>query len=193
MLKVSDFFNELRLRRDSQIADFGCGVGENSKILSELVPDGKIFSIDVHKDLLEHLETDILREKKKQEKANLENTEGHIVDKILYQNIVPVWGDVEELEGTRLRDDSVDIILISNVFFMLQHKKVCIMEMKRVLKKYGKILFIDWHKHLGNSVLHKATILDEKNIERMFTEFGFSVHPMIHKDNNHFVLLIEKR
>ena len=70
MLKVSDFFGELKLRRDSQVADFGCGVGENSKILSELVVDGKVFAVDVHKDLLEHLETDILKEKKKQEKVN---------------------------------------------------------------------------------------------------------------------------
>lgn len=184
MLKVSDFFNELRLRRDSHVADFGCGVGENSKIISELVVDGKIFAIDVHKDLLEHLENDILKEKKKQEKSN---------HSPLYQNIVPVWGNIEEMEGTRLRDDSVDIILMSNVFFLLQHKKVCIMEIKRVLKKYGRILFIDWHTHLGNSVLHKAMVLDEKDIARMFTEFGFSVHPIVHKDKNHFVLLIEKR
>jgi Cu+-exporting ATPase len=46
MLKVSDFFDELRLRRDSHVADFGCGVGENSKILSELVPDGKVFAVE---------------------------------------------------------------------------------------------------------------------------------------------------
>ncbi len=193
MLKVSDFFSELRLRRDSHIADFGCGIGENSKILSELIVDGKIFAIDVHKDLLEHIENDILKEKKKQEKANLENKEGHIVDKILYQNIIPVWGDIEELEGTRLRDDSIDNILISNTFFLLQHKKTCIMEMKRVLKKYGKILFIDWHTHLGSSVLHKATVLNEEDVIKMFTEFGFTVHPVVHKNDNHFVLLIEKK
>lgn len=193
MLKVADFFNELRLRRDSHVADFGCSVGENVKILSELVPDGKVFAIDVHKDLLEHIETDILREKKKQEKANLENTAGHVVDNILYQNIIPVWGNFEELEGTRLRDDSIDSILISNTFFLLQHKKVCIMEMRRVLKKYGKILFIDWHKPLGSSVLHKESSLRESEIVQMFEEVGFMVHPRVHKDDNHFVLLIEKR
>lgn len=193
MLKVSDFFNELRLRRDSHVADFGCGIGENSKILSELVEDGKVFAIDVQKDLLEHIETDIKKEKRRQEKVNLENKEGHVMDKILYQNIVPVWGDIEELDGTRLRDDSIDAILISNVFFLLNHKKTCIMEMKRVLKKYGRILFIDWHTHLGNSVLHKERVLDEKVIEQMFKEFDFVVNPLIHKDGHHFVLLMEKK
>lgn len=193
MLKVSDFFSEMRLRRDSHVADFGCGIGENSKILSELVPDGKVFAVDVQKDLLEHIETDILREKKKQEKANLENQTGHVVDSILYQNIVPVWGDIEELEGTRLRDDSIDVILISNTFFLLQHKKVCIMEMKRVLKKYGRILLADWHTHLGNSVLHKERVLDEVAVTQLFSEFGFVIHPRIYKDKHHFVLLIEKK
>lgn len=193
MLKVSDFFGELRLRRDSHVADFGCGVGENVKILSELVPDGKVFAVDVHKDLLEHIETDINREKKRQEKVNLENKEGHVMDIIQYQNIVPVWGDIESLEGTRLRDDSVDCIIISNTFFLLQHRKTCIMEMKRVLKRYGRILLLDWHTQVGKSVLHKASVLSEKDIELMFLEFGFQVHPLVHSDDNHFVLLLEKR
>jgi len=193
MLKTSDFFGELKLRRDSHVADFGCGVGENAKVLSELVVDGKVFAIDVHKDLLEHIETDILKEKKKQEKANLEHKEGHVVDNILYQNIIPVWGDFEELEGTRLRDDSIDVILIANTFFLLNHKKVCVMEMKRVLKKYGRILFIDWHTHLGKSVTHKESTLDQDQIIKLFEEFGFIVHPKILTDNHHFVLLIEKR
>lgn len=193
MLRASDFFNELKLRRDTHITDFGCGVGENTKILSELVPDGKVFAVDVHKDLLEHVEMDILKEKRKQEKANLENLEGHVVDNILYQNIIPVWGDIEELEGTRLRDESIDAILMSNVFFLLGHKKVCIMEMKRVLRKYGKILFVDWGKPVGQSVLHKASIMREDDVVNMFREFGFEVYPKIHSDDNHFVLLIEKR
>jgi ubiquinone/menaquinone biosynthesis C-methylase UbiE len=158
-----------------------------------MVEDGKVFAVDVQKDLLEHIETDIRKEKKKQEKANLEAQEGHVVDKILYQNIVPVWANFEEIDGTRLRDDSIDAILISNTFYLLQHKKTAIMEMKRVLKKYGKILFIDWHKPVGNSVLHKASIVDEKHIVQMFEDFGFAVYPRLYKDDYHFVLLIEKR
>ena len=54
MLKVSDYFDELRLRRDSHVADFGCGSGENVKYLSELVPDGKVFAVEVVKEKLEY-------------------------------------------------------------------------------------------------------------------------------------------
>jgi ubiquinone/menaquinone biosynthesis C-methylase UbiE len=176
MLKVSDFFGELNLKDNAHVADFGCGVGENAKILSANLPKGKVYAVDVHKDLIEHLETDIKRGKDKNE----------------YQNILPVWGNIEELDGTRLRDDSVDAILISNVFFMLVHKKTCILEMKRVLKRGGKILFIDWHKHLGKSLLHERAVLNEKNIEEMFTQADMKVFPVIHKDDHHFVLIIEK-
>lgn len=191
MLKVEDFFDELKLRRDSHIADFGCGIGNNSKILSDLLPDGKVFAIDVHKEKLEYLEIEILKEKRKLEK-NIE-TKGELIENIFYQNIVPVWGDIETLEGTRLRDDSIDAILISNVFFLLQHKKTCIMEMKRVLRKYGKVLFVDWHSHLGDSVLHKNITLKESEIVQLFIDAGFAVKPRIFKDNYHFVLLIEKK
>jgi ubiquinone/menaquinone biosynthesis C-methylase UbiE len=176
MLKVSDFFGELNLRDNAHVADFGCGVGENTKILSTNLPKGKVFAIDVHKDLLEHLETDIKRGKDKNE----------------FQNIVPVWGNIEELDGTRLRDESIDAILISNVFFMLVHKKTCVLEMKRVLKRGGKILFVDWHKHLGKSLLHERTVLSEKKIEEIFTQADMKVFPVIHKDDHHFVLIVEK-
>lgn len=173
MINVADFFSELKLKKDGQVADFGTGVGANAILLSQLVPEGKVFAVDVHKDLLEHLETEIKKDK--------------------ITNIVPVWGDFEELEGTRLRDDSIDVILATNIFFLLTHKKTTIMEMKRILKKSGKILFVDWYQHLGDSALHKKTVLREKEIEQLFTECGLHVHPRIFKDNYHFVLLIEKR
>ena len=116
-----------------------------------------------------------------------------MVDNILYQNIVPVWGDIEDLEGTRLRDDSIDAILVSNVFFLLKHKKTAIMEMKRILRKYGKILFIDWHTQLGKSTKHKASILDESRVIQDFSEMGFEVTPKNLKDELHFALIMEKR
>jgi ubiquinone/menaquinone biosynthesis C-methylase UbiE len=191
MLKTHDFFDELHLRTDSHVADFGCGVGENAKVLSKLVPNGKIFAIDVHKDLLEHLETDILKEKKKQEKRNVDG-KGDLDVEVEYQNIVPVWGDIENLDGSRLRDESIDSILISNTFFLLKHKKACVMEMKRVLKRRGRILFVDWHKSLGKSLLHKESVLHEKDIEELFTQLDMKVFPLIHKDDYHFVLVIEK-
>lgn len=178
MLKVSDFLIELKLKDNAHVADFGCGVGENTKILSEMLSNGKVFAIDVYKDLLEHLELDIKKELKK------ENSK--------YQNIIPVWGNIEELDGTRLRDESVDAIVITNTFFNLKHKKTCVMEAKRILKKRGKILFIDWHKPLGQAIMHKQVILNEKEIEKLFTELDFKVSSLIHKDDNHYVLIIEK-
>lgn len=176
MIKVSDFFDELKLRRDSHVADFGCGVGENSKLLSELVPDGKVFAIELNSDLLEFLNVDI----KRGEKENI------------YQNIVPVWANIEELDGTRLRDDSIDAILISNSFYLLKHKKTCAIEMKRVLKRYGKILFIDWHSPLGKSVLHKESVLEEEKVIQMFQELDMKVYPRVYRDEYHFVLVVEK-
>lgn len=172
MIKISDFFADLKLKDSAQVADFGCGVGENAKILAANLPLGKVFTVDVHKDLLEHLETDIKREK--------------------IDNIIPVWGNIEELDGTRLRDESVDAIIISNTFFLLIHKKTCVLEMKRVLKRGGKILFVDWHKALGKAQLHNKNVLQEKEVEQFFIDADMRVYPLIYKDDNHFVLIIEK-
>lgn len=173
MLNIVDFFDELRLRSSDQVVDLGTGIGRDALLLSKLVGHGKVFAVDVHKDLLEHLETEIKKEK--------------------ITNVVPVWADFENLEGTRLRDDSIDAILISNTFYLLKHKKTAAMEMKRILKSGGKILFADWYKHLGESVSHKTSVLDEEEVTRLFVDLGFLVYPLIHKDSHHFVLLIEKK
>jgi ubiquinone/menaquinone biosynthesis C-methylase UbiE len=105
---------------------------------------------------------------------------------------VPVWGDIERLEGTRLRDESVDAVIISNTFFLLIYKKTCIMEMKRILKRGGKILFVDWHKPMGQAQMHSKIVLHEKEIENLFVEIGMKVFPLLEKDDNHFALIIEK-
>ena len=173
MLKISDFFSELNLKKDAQVADFGCGNGKYSKLISSIVPEGKVFAIDLTQEKLEYLEEELLKEK--------------II------NIIPVWGNIEDLNGTRLRDDSIDVVIMSDTFYLLQHKKTCILEIKRILKKRGKILFLDWHKHLGESTLHKNLVLDEQDVAQMFAESGFGVYPLIHKGSHQFVLIMEKR
>ncbi len=182
MLKISDYFQELRLQKDSQVADFGCGNGKFAKEISHFVPEGKVFAIDVHKEKLDYLDDEVLKAGKQ------EGEKAHEL-----QNIKTVWGDIESLNGTRLRDDSIDAIIIGDTFSLLKYKKVCIMEMKRVLKKKGKILFVDWHKHLGESVLHKNSVLIEEEVMKIFSELNFGVYPIIHKGAHQFVLLIEKR
>jgi ubiquinone/menaquinone biosynthesis C-methylase UbiE len=171
MINVFNYLESLGLAPDYHVADFGSGTGAIARQIAELVPNGKVFAIDVDSDKVEHLNTDIKREK--------------------LTNIISVWGDIETLGGSRLRAESIDVGLISQTFFLLKNKHAATLEIKRILKRGGRFVVIDWHTHLGNSVGHKDLLINEKELRLAFEQSGFKTKS-IDNTKNHFVFVVEK-
>ncbi len=65
--------------RDAHIADFGCGAGAYTIAIARKLKTGKIYAIDVRKDMIERLGNE----------ANTENM----------NNVHVVWGDVDSKMG----------------------------------------------------------------------------------------------
>jgi ubiquinone/menaquinone biosynthesis C-methylase UbiE len=59
-------------------------------------------------------------------------------------NIEIIRSDVETKIGSKLSDDAVDLVLMTNLLFEIEDKKGVLEEGKRVLRKGGKILVVDW-------------------------------------------------
>jgi ubiquinone/menaquinone biosynthesis C-methylase UbiE len=117
--------DQMGLMPGFQVADLGAGTGFYSFAAARAVGEkGKVFSIDVQKDLLGRL------------RATAEASRIH--------NIEIIWGDLEKLGGTKLRDLSIDAAIAANIFFQLQDKKNFMLEVKRILKKGGWLLLVDW-------------------------------------------------
>lgn len=107
------------------VADFGVGTGHWSMAMAKYIgDDGKIYSIDIQKDILARLKTHA-------EEEGIENLE-------------TVWGDVDEEQGTGLADGIIDFVLMSNILFQSEKKDGVAREAFRVLKKGGKAAVIDW-------------------------------------------------
>lgn len=94
---------QLNLQPNQIVADFGAGSGAYTIAAAKAMNGtGNVYAIDVQKDLL----------------TRLENTckEAHV------SNASFVWGNLEQVGGTKLRDQSVDVAILSNVLFQTPDK-----------------------------------------------------------------------
>lgn len=125
-LNPEEVLNQLDLREDMVVADFGCGSGGWVIPLAKRLKTGRIYAIDILEEPLSALKSKIQIEK--------------------ISNIEIILSDVESKNGSTLNHESCDLVLMTNLFFELEDKKSVLEEGKRVLKEGGKILVVDWKK-----------------------------------------------
>jgi ubiquinone/menaquinone biosynthesis C-methylase UbiE len=133
------------------IADFGSGSGAYVLAIAEMLAgSGKVYAIDVQKDLLRRT----LNEAKKRG----------------YENVHIIWGDLEKENGTKLTDQSADIVLISNLLFQVDNKEQVLREARRILRPRGNLVIIDWQESFGGLGPIKKHVVDRN------TAIGYAEH-----------------
>ena len=115
---------QLDIRDNMQAADFGCGHGYFSIPLAKMANQGKIYILDVQKSALEAVKS----------QAELDKVD----------NIKAIHCNLETLNCSKLPDNSMDLVVLANILFQTEKKREIIKEAKRVLKKQGQMILIDW-------------------------------------------------
>ncbi len=164
---------EMDLQSGARVADFGAGTGTLSVLLAHAVGDkGKVYAIEVQKGLLDRL-------KNHTKEARLHNVEA-------------LWGDIERVNGTHLKDASVDAVVVSNVLFQVDDKAGMVAEAKRILIPGGKVLLIDWTESFGGMGPHKSAVVTEKAGQELFEKVGFQVVKKIEAGAHHYGLIFKR-
>lgn len=164
---------QLGIPKGVQVADIGAGTGFYSFAAAQAVgPSGKVFALDVQKDLLERLKT--------------EATQRGL------GNITTVWVDAEKSNGTRLRDASIHTAIVANVLFQIEDKEGFIQEVKRILAPDGMILVVDWAESFGGVGPHSDQVFNKEAAEQLFTSHGFKVTKTIEAGEHHYGLVFQK-
>ncbi|XOB40270.1 MAG: class I SAM-dependent methyltransferase [Candidatus Nealsonbacteria bacterium] len=143
-LNPSKVLDILDLKESLTAADFGSGSGGWAIPLAKRLKQGKVYAIDILQEPLSALKS----------KTRLEN--------IL--NIETVKSDVERT--SKLLSNSCDLILMTNLLFEVDDKKKTMEEGKRVLKKGGKLLIVDWKKEAPLGPKDKVSVEEIKKIAR---------------------------
>jgi ubiquinone/menaquinone biosynthesis C-methylase UbiE len=121
-LNPVNILNQLYLREDTVACDFGCGSGGWVVPLAKILSKGKVFAVDILQEPLSALEEKLRREK-------------------LF-NVSPMLADAEK--GVKIMEDSVDLVLLTNILFQAEERNKILEESKRILKSEGKALVVDW-------------------------------------------------
>jgi len=169
-IKPEEVIKHLRLSAGKSVADIGAGIGHYSFLISPLVgQEGSVYAIDIQKDLLEKLI-------KQAAEKNI-------------SNIHAMWGDAENVGGTKLTSGAVDVVLISNVLFQTESKSGLVNEVKRILKKNGKVVVVDWSESfagLGPDSLH---VVSEEITRSLFENNGFVLEKRFEAGAHHYGLV----
>ncbi|PIQ68523.1 MAG: hypothetical protein COV91_03655 [Candidatus Taylorbacteria bacterium CG11_big_fil_rev_8_21_14_0_20_46_11] len=156
-----------------KVADLGAGSGALSLLVARHVGDsGKVYAVEVQKDLLERLK----------------NLAKH--DHVL--NIEIIWGDIEQPNGTHLKDHTVDMAIASNVLFQVEHKEGFVKEAKRILKPGGKVVLVDWSESFGGMGPSSEHVVGEQQGRALFEAGGFEFVKKIDAGEHHYGMIFKK-
>ncbi len=165
---------QLHIQLGASVADLGAGTGAYSLALAKAVgPSGKVYACEVQKDMLTRLENDARERGATNIQAVLSNIEAHL--------------------GTKLRDQSIDWVIIANVLFQAEDRDGLIKEVSRILKPSGSVLLVDWMESFGNLGPHPKDVITAVDAEKKFAEAGFKKSPQaIHAGSHHYGIIFKK-
>ena len=161
----------LGLREGMKVGDFGAGSGHYARAAAAIVDyDGKVYAIDVQENVLKHL------------KLNTHAAHHAIID--------TVWGDIEKLGGTHLRDASLDAVIVANTLFQIENRSGLLGEIQRVLKSGGKLMVIDWAGSYDGMGPAPEQVVTEHDAEALFINGGFHKVKSFRAGPHHYGIIL---
>ena len=163
---------QLGLAEGMKVADLGAGTGYYAIVAGRKVgTSGRVYAVEVQKDLLDRL------------KSNAENEKVH--------NIEVVWGAIDVIGGTKLRENMIDRVVLANTLFQIDQndRDGLVLETKRILKSGGKVMVIDW---LPGSPLSPKNCIPKTIVENLFNKSGFALEKSFDAGDHHYGLVFAR-
>jgi ubiquinone/menaquinone biosynthesis C-methylase UbiE len=164
--------SHFHIKEGDVVADFGTGSGHYLKALSMRAGSGKVYACEIQKALVEKI--------------------SHYVHAQQLRNIYPLWCDLEEPNDLKIATDSVDVGILVNTLFQLEHKEIAIEEMSRTIHVGGRLIVIDWtdsFKGFGPSQDHVVTAAEAT---ALCESLGFVLEQEFPAGGHHYGLVFRK-
>ena len=155
------------------VVDFGSGSGHYVlEMADRLQHSGHVYAIDIQKDLLTRVK-------------NEAHKRGHT-------NVEIIWGDLERRHASKIADEHVDLVLISNLLFQLEHKAAALEEAMRILKPRGRLVIIDWSDSFGGLGPTRKRVLKREEAHEIAERAGFRFVEEFDAGAHHYGLVFVK-
>jgi len=133
----------LKLQKGSTVADIGAGSGYMTEKLSKKVgPMGKVYATDIQQGMLDLLSKRIAKRK--------------------LTNVMPVLGTQDD---PRLPIESVDLVLMVDVYHELSQPQLMLRHINAALKPGGRLVLLEYRKEDPNVPIrpeHKMSVAEAK-------------------------------
>jgi len=129
-----NILREIGIKPGSHVLDYGCGPGSYLTAAAELVGNsGKIYALDIHPLAIQIVQS--------------------IATKKQLTNVETICSDCQ----TGLPDNSIDVVLLYDIFHDLSEPDKILEELHRVLKPMGGILSFSDHHMKEDEIVSKVT------------------------------------
>lgn len=161
------------LREGDVVADYGAGSGYYIDVLARAVgPAGRVYACEIQRELLEKL-------------TQLAQSKGH-------GNVDPLWGDLEELGGTKIPDGAVTVGILINTLFQLEQKTIALEEIQRTLASGAKLIVVDWSESFGGLGPQPTQVVSESEARALIEAAGFVFERSFDAGDHHYGLAFRK-
>jgi SAM-dependent methyltransferase len=129
---------DLHLDGAMTVADIGAGSGYLERRLAPLLPHGKIYAVDVQPEMVELLQ--------------------ELAQQLPTHNLVPIRGAVDDV---RLPPDSVDLVVMVDVYHELAFPAEILRSIVRALKPGGRLVLVEYRGEdpaVAIKPLHKMSV-----------------------------------
>jgi ubiquinone/menaquinone biosynthesis C-methylase UbiE len=148
---TSLLLKNLALKPGMVIADIGAGSGYHSTLLSNMVGNGKVYAVDVEREMIAFLKDRIKREGKK--------------------NILPV---LSTEKNVALPANSVDQMLLVDVYHEFSFPYEMVISMLEALKPGGKLVLVEFRAEDPNVPIKTIHKMSERQAVKEFKAAGFT-------------------
>lgn len=142
----------LPLKPDSIIADIGAGSGYFTSRLAPRVPEGKIIATDIQPEMLELLSRRVVKEG--------------------LTNVETVLGTIKD---TGLAPESVDLILLVDVYHEFDHPWEMLQSMRRALKPGGRVAIAEYRANDPTVPIKPLHTMTAEQVQLEFELAGFTL------------------
>ena len=155
------------------VADFGCGTGYFVfPIAKKIGETGIIYALDILAPKLETIES----------QAKLAGI----------TNVIAKRVNLEKDGGSKLENDSMDWVILSNMLFQNKNKEIIIKEAARVTKPGGRILIIEWKKEGNSFGLQEDLKISQDEAKDLAKKSGLNFSNEIKVSDFHYGLIFSK-